>query len=64
MADDTKPKRFLTKRMVISAASFASCTAALWAGKMTDGVYVYAIAVILAGHHAADLIKAWRGGAQ
>jgi hypothetical protein len=24
-------------------------------------VWVYAMAVFIAGHHAADLIKAWKG---
>jgi hypothetical protein len=53
--------QWFTARKVLTAVGVAIATAALWKGKMTDGVWVYAMAVFIAGHHAADLIKAWRG---
>ena len=54
-------KRWWTKRFVITAAATAIASAALFKGKMSDSVWVYAMAVFIAGHHAADLIRAWKG---
>jgi hypothetical protein len=53
--------QWFTARKVLTAVGVAIATTALWKGKMGDGVWVYAMAVFIAGHHAADLIKAWRG---
>jgi hypothetical protein len=54
-------KRWFTTRKVLTAVGVTIATTALWTGKMTDGVWVYAMAVFIAGHHAADLIKAFKG---
>lgn len=54
-------KRWWTTRKLLTVLGIAIATTALWTGKMSDGVWVYAMAVFIAGHHAADLIKAWKG---
>lgn len=59
--DGAKKTRWFTSRKVLTVVGVAIATTALWTGKMTDGVWVYAMAVFIAGHHAADLIKAWKG---
>ena len=41
--------------------AFTTASVALWNGKLGGAEWVYAVAVILAGHHAADIIKAYRG---
>lgn len=35
-------------------------SAALWNGKLDGENWVFALAVIIAGHHAEDIVKAWR----
>ena len=55
-----KRTRWLTGRKVITVVGVAIASTALFRGKMSDSVWVYAMAVFIAGHHAADLIKAWR----
>ncbi|MGO8847253.1 MAG: hypothetical protein ACLQFI_18345 [Methylocella sp.] len=59
--DGAKKTRWFTGRKVLTVAGIIIATTALWVGKMSDGVWVYAMAVFIAGHHAADLIKAWKG---
>ena len=54
-------KRWLTKRFVITSVATLIASVAMFKGKMTDSVWVYAMAVFIAGHHAEDLIKAWKG---
>jgi hypothetical protein len=61
MSRETGSTRWLTSRKVITTVGVAIATTALFKGKMSDGVWVYAMAVFIAGHHAADLIKAWKG---
>lgn len=56
--------RFATKRFVMSAVGFVTATALLCTGKLTDVCWVYALAVVIAGHHAEDIVKAMRGGQQ
>lgn len=53
--------RLLTTRKLFSLIAFTTASVALWNGKLGGAEWVYAVAVILAGHHAADLIKAYRG---
>jgi hypothetical protein len=53
--------KWFTTRKVLTAVGFITATAMVYTGKMSDSVWVYALAVLLAGHHAADLIKAYRG---
>lgn len=56
-----KKTRWFTSRKLITAVGVAIASTALFRGKMSDSVWVYAMAVFIAGHHAGDLIKAWRG---
>lgn len=53
--------KWFTTRKVLTYVSIAIATTALWAGKLSGETWVFAMAVFIAGHHAADLIKAWRG---
>ena len=50
----------LKQRFLWSAAGLGLATTALWHGKMDGENWCFALAIILAGHHAEDLIKAWR----
>ena len=61
MAEGDQTTRWLTKRSVITAVGFITATAMVYSGKMSDQVWVYAVAVFIAGHHAADIVKAFRG---
>lgn len=61
--DDQHPKKpFFSKRVLLSIAGLAISTGMVFAGKMTDSAWVFSLAVILAGHHASDIVKAWKGG--
>ena len=62
MADEVKHSRWLTKRMFFSVAGFVASTTMVYTGKMTDSVWVYSLAVVIAGHHAEDIVKAFKGG--
>ena len=53
--------RWFTTRKVLTYVGITIATTALWKGKLSDSAWVYAMAVFIAGHHAADLIKAWKG---
>ena len=53
--------KWFTARKALTVVGITIATTALWKGKMSDAAWVYAMAVFIAGHHAADLIKAWRG---
>lgn len=55
-----KHSRWITKRMFWSAVVLTSGTAALWGGKLDGSNYVLLCLGVIAGHHAEDLIKAWR----
>lgn len=61
MSRETGKTRWFTSRKVITAVGIAIATVALFKGKMSDGTWVYSMAVFIAGHHAQDLISAWRG---
>jgi len=63
MSDDTvvKKTRWFTGRKAITAAGFVAATAMVYSGKMSDQVWVYAMAVFIAGHKASDIIAAWKG---
>lgn len=54
-------KSWFTTRKILTAVGITIATVALFEGKMSDGVWVYSMAVFIAGHHAADLVKAWKG---
>ncbi len=56
-----KKTRWFTGRKVITTVGYATATYALFTGKMSDVVWVYAMAVFIAGHQSADLLKAWKG---
>jgi hypothetical protein len=53
--------RWFTSRKVITAVGFITATVMVYTGKMSDATWVYALAVLLAGHHAGDLISKWKG---
>lgn len=53
--------KFTTKKFFFSLLGLILATVLTYQGHMTGEVWVYALAVIIAGHHAEDLIKAWRG---
>lgn len=57
-----KRTRWFTGRKILTAVGVVIATTFVCTGKMSDAVWVYAMAVFIAGHHAADLIKAWKGG--
>jgi hypothetical protein len=57
-------KKWFTTRKVLTYVCIAIATTMVYSGKMSDGVWVYAMAVFIAGHHAADLIKAFKGDRQ
>ncbi len=39
---------------------FATATTALWQGKLGGSDWVLAMAVVIAGHHMEDIIRAYR----
>lgn len=57
-----KTTRWFTSRKVITAVGIALATVMVFKGKMSDTTWVYAMAVFIAGHHAQDLIRTWKGG--
>jgi hypothetical protein len=62
MTDPAIPahSRWTTKRVVFSALGFVTATIALWTGKLDGENWVFALAVVIAGHHSEDIVKAWR----
>ena len=42
---------------------FFTATALCWNGKIGGEMWVYSMAIVIAGHHMEDLIRAWKGGA-
>lgn len=54
-------RRFTTKRFIFSAVVEGLATWMLYTGKLSGQEWVYASAIVIAGHHAEDIIKAWRG---
>jgi hypothetical protein len=56
-----KRKSWFTTRKVLTYVCIILATVSLWGGKLTGETWVLAMAVFIAGHHAADLIQAWRG---
>lgn len=59
------PKSFLqrltTKRFLFSAAGLAIATVMLTKGKIDCECWVYSLAIIIAGHHMEDCIRALKG---
>lgn len=62
MPGHTGIRRFTTKRFVFSAVGLGLATYLCWNAKIGGQEWVYALAIIIAGHHAEDIIRAWRGG--
>lgn len=54
-------KGWFTTRKTLTYVSVATATVMVYTGKMDAQVWVYAMAVFIAGHHAADIVKAFRG---
>jgi hypothetical protein len=55
-----KKRRVFTTRKVFSLVGFLAATIMLWYGKINGEEWVYVLVIVIAGHHAEDLIKAWR----
>lgn len=53
--------RLVTKRFILSMLGLFLGSFLCYKQRLPGEAWVYALAVILAGHHAVDLIKAWRG---
>lgn len=54
-------KSWWTTRKILTTAGVVLATIMVYTGKMTAEIWVYAMAVFIAGHHAADMIKAMKG---
>lgn len=52
--------RFLKKRFILSTMGLTVASAALWTGKLDGTNWVYALAVVLTGHNAEDVINKWK----
>jgi len=59
--DQPSKKPFFTKRFIFSLIVLINGTALVYFGKLGGEQFVYLCALVVAGHHAADLITAWRG---
>jgi hypothetical protein len=53
-----------TKRMILSLLFTATTTGLCYMGKINGDAYGFTVLGILAGHHAADIVTAWRGNAR
>lgn len=58
--DKPRRTRWLTKRMFFSVLGIIIATTMVYTGKMDAHTWVESLLVIIAGHHAEDLIAAWR----
>ena len=54
--------RWTTKRMFFSVLGIGTGTVMLYLGKLDGANWVFLALGCIAGHHAEDLIKAWKGG--
>jgi hypothetical protein len=52
--------RWTTKRFIFSVATFITATVLLCTTRLTGEQWVWATAIIIAGHHGDALIAAWR----
>lgn len=53
-------RRFTTKRFFFSAVGLGLATWLCYGGKISGEQWVYALFGIIAGHHAEDIVRAWR----
>lgn len=54
--------KFFTKRFLFGLLGLGLATWLQYSHHLGDGTcWVYALAIIIAGHHSVDIIKAWRG---
>ena len=51
----------ISTRKLLTVAGLTLSTVLLCYGKITGGVWAYACAIFVAGHHARDCIEAWQG---
>ena len=56
-----KLTRWLTYRKVLTPFVLLAASALLWFGKLTSGDWMVTSLGCLAGHHMADIVKAWKG---
>jgi hypothetical protein len=57
----TEGERWLTTRKAVTAIGLTIATVMVYTGKMSAGEWVDALAVLLVGHHASDVVKAFKG---
>lgn len=55
-----KTRGIFGRRFVLAVVGLTVASAALWYGKLDGTNWVYALAVVLAGHNAEDIAKAIR----
>lgn len=54
-------QRFTTKRFFISMIGLGLGTWLCWETKISGEAWVYTLGICIAGHHAEDILKAWKG---
>lgn len=55
-----KTRGIFSRRFVLAVTGLAIASVAMWFGKLDGTNWVYALAVVLAGHNAEDIVKAVR----
>lgn len=55
-----KTRGIFSRRFVLAVTGLAIASVAMWYGKLDGTNWVYALAVVLAGHNAEDIAKAIR----
>jgi len=61
VADGECRKSWFTTRKILTGIGLVISTVMVYTGKMSADTWVYALAVLIAGHHAADIVKAFKG---
>lgn len=63
MSDSEVPKstRWFTYRKVLTPFVLLAASVLLWYGKLDGGNWMVTSLGCLAGHHLADVLRAWRG---
>lgn len=53
--------KFATKRFFLTVGSMIAFTTLIYQGRLHDEWYVIGMLGAIAGNHAEDLLKAWKG---
>jgi len=54
-------KKYFTKRMLFSVAGLSAATWLCHGGHIDGSAWTYALGVSIFGHHAEDIVKAYKG---